>query len=191
MSKKAVSSPSSLLVVEEPPSVLNDLTMVPPSSSKQQPQQKGGVGSSEGFLFTYTLSFLAACCSEFVTYPLDLIKARLQIQGEAALEDFNKGKATKVINKRGMLTTGLGIVREEGFFRLWQGMSPAIYRHVVYSGVRMTFYEFIRDEVLGKNPDGTIPLSTAVCGGVIAGGVAQFLASPADLVKVQVCEQMR
>lgn len=191
MSKKAVSSPSSLLVVEEPPSVLNDLTMVPPSSSKQ-PQQQKGVGSSEGFFFTYTLSFLAACCSEFVTYPLDLIKARLQIQGEAALEDFNKGKATKVINKRGMLTTGLGIVREEGFFRLWQGMSPAIYRHVVYSGVRMTFYEFIRDEVLGKNPDGTIPLSTAVCGGVIAGGVAQFLASPADLVKVQVCEmQMR
>lgn len=77
-------------------------------------------------------------------------------------------------------------MREEGFFKLWHGMSPAIYRHLVYSGVRMTFYEYIRDDIIGKNDDGTIPLSTAVFGGVIAGSVAQFLASPADLVKVQI-----
>lgn len=121
-----------------------------------------------------------------VTYPLDLIKARLQIQGEAAFDKFSAGQTQTTLQKRGMMKTGIGIFQEEGFFRLWQGMSPAIYRHVVYSGVRMTFYEFIRDDVLGKNDDGTIPLSTAVCGGVLAGGVAQFLASPADLVKVQV-----
>lgn len=42
-------------------------------------------------------------------------------------------------------------MKEEGFFKLWQGMSPAIYRHVVYSGVRMTFYEYIRDDIIGKN----------------------------------------
>ena len=85
-----------------------------------------------------------------------------------------------------MLTTGFGIIREEGFFRLWQGMSPAIYRHIVYSGVRMTTYEFIRDEVIGKNADGTTPIRTALFGGIVAGGLAQYLASPADLVKVQV-----
>jgi len=112
--------------------------------------------------------------------------ARLQIQGEAAFDKFAAGQTKKTLVKRGMMRTGMGIVQEEGFFRLWQGMSPAIYRHVVYSGVRMTFYEFIRDDVIGKNEDGTIPLSTAVFGGVLAGGVAQFLASPADLIKVQV-----
>lgn len=70
-----------------------------------------------------------------VTYPLDLIKARLQIQGEAALDQFNAGKARN-LQKRGMAGMGVGIVREEGVFRLWHGMSPAIYRHLVYSGVR-------------------------------------------------------
>lgn len=125
------------------------------------------------------------CVNLLVTYPLDLIKARLQIQGEAALDRYNEGKA-KVLQKRGMLTTGYGIIKEEGFFRLWHGMSPAIYRHLVYSGVRMTTYEYIRDEVLGKNADGTTPISTALVGGIIAGGLAQYLASPADLVKVQV-----
>jgi solute carrier family 25 uncoupling protein 27 len=77
-----------------------------------------------------------------VTYPLDLIKARLQIQGEAALDNFNAGKA-KTLQPRGMLMTGMGIVREEGFFRLWHGMSPAIYRHVVYSGVRCVFCSYV------------------------------------------------
>ena len=50
----------------------------------------------------------------------------------------------------------------------------------------MTFYEFIRDKVLGKNSDGTIPVYKALIGGCTAGMIAQFLASPADLVKVQV-----
>lgn len=49
----------------------------------------------------------------------------------------------------------------------------------------MTFYEYIR-EGMGKNHDGTIPVWNALIGGCIAGMTAQFLASPFDLVKVQV-----
>jgi solute carrier family 25 uncoupling protein 27 len=47
-------------------------------------------------------------------------------------------------------------------------------------------YEYLRDDIIGKNADGTIPVTTAMCGGVIAGGIAQFLASPFDLVKIQI-----
>lgn len=50
----------------------------------------------------------------------------------------------------------------------------------------MTFYEYIREELLGRNDDGTVPLWKALVGGTVAGVTAQFLASPADLVKVQV-----
>lgn len=46
----------------------------------------------------------------------------------------------------------------------------------VYSGVRMTFYEYIREEWLGKNSDGTIPVWKAIIGGMVAGMTAQFLA---------------
>lgn len=33
---------------------------------------------------------------------------------------------------RGMIATAAGIVREEGALKLWQGVTPALYRHVVY-----------------------------------------------------------
>jgi len=33
---------------------------------------------------------------------------------------------------RGMVATAFGIAREEGALKLWQGVTPALYRHVVY-----------------------------------------------------------
>ncbi|XP_059477107.1 mitochondrial uncoupling protein 4 [Neocloeon triangulifer] len=132
---------------------------------------------ADTFVCTYIISVFAASCAELVTYPLDLTKTRLQIQGE---KGGTHGKY------RGFLATTVGIVREEGFFKLWCGLTPAIYRHVVYSGVRIVTYQILREEVLLKDPDGSFPLWKSATSGVCAGALAQFLASPADLVKVHI-----
>lgn len=42
--------------------------------------------------------------------------------------------------------------------KLWQGITPAIYRHVVYSGIRIVTYEYMRRSVLKKNDDGHFPI---------------------------------
>ena len=39
---------------------------------------------ADSFAATYVISVAAASVAEFATYPLDLTKTRLQIQGEAA-----------------------------------------------------------------------------------------------------------
>lgn len=39
---------------------------------------------ADSFWCTYAISVAAACVAETATYPLDLTKTRLQIQGEAA-----------------------------------------------------------------------------------------------------------
>lgn len=57
-----------------------------------------------------------------------------------------------------MIKTALGIAKEEGVHNLWQGLTPAIYRHVIYSGIRIVTYESMRDKVLKKEIDGTFPL---------------------------------
>ncbi|XP_071755559.1 mitochondrial uncoupling protein 4 [Centroberyx gerrardi] len=130
-----------------------------------------------GLVSKFTLSACAAAVAEIVTFPLDLTKTRLQIQGEAA--------SGVTVPYRGMVRTAVGIVREEGALKLWQGVTPAIYRHIVYSGGRMLAYEQLRESVLGRSDDNSFPLWKAVIGGMLAGALGQFLASPTDLVKVQ------
>ncbi|XP_045354410.1 tudor domain-containing protein 6 isoform X2 [Leopardus geoffroyi] len=132
----------------------------------------------------FLLSGCAATVAELATFPLDLTKTRLQMQGEAALARLGDG-ARESAPYRGMVRTALGIVQEEGFLKLWQGVTPAIYRHVVYSGGRMVTYEHLREVVFGKSEDKHYPLWKSVIGGMMAGVVGQFLANPTDLVKVQ------
>ncbi|XP_031566919.1 mitochondrial uncoupling protein 4-like isoform X2 [Actinia tenebrosa] len=86
---------------------------------------------------------------------------------------------------RGMVKTAVGIVNEEGVVKLWNGVTPAILRHIVYTGSRMTVYEFLRNRVLKRNEDGLFPIWKSVISGMTAGAIGQFFSSPADLVKVQ------
>lgn len=64
-----------------------------------------------------------------VTFPLDLTKTRLQIQGEAAVRRA-AATAGQAVPYRGMLRTAAGIAQEEGVRKLWQGATPAVYRHI-------------------------------------------------------------
>ncbi|XP_054554829.1 mitochondrial uncoupling protein 4 isoform X4 [Talpa occidentalis] len=74
----------------------------------------------------------------------------------------------------------------------WPGASKfllsgcaATVAELVYSGGRMVTYEHLREVVFGKGDDKHYPLWKSVIGGMMAGVVGQFLANPADLVKVQ------
>ncbi|KXJ16192.1 mitochondrial uncoupling protein 4 [Exaiptasia diaphana] len=135
-----------------------------------------------GFLRKYILSSAAATFAETVTFPLDITKTRLQIQGERASMVSSNGHT---VAYRGMVQTAIGIVREEGLLRLWNGITPAVMRHIVYTGSRMTVYEFLRNKVLKRNTDGLFPIWKSVISGMTAGAVGQFISSPTDLVKVQ------
>lgn len=138
---------------------------------------------ADSFWCTYLISVFAASIAETVTYPLDLTKTRLQIQGEAAAIAA-EGAGVKKVKYRGMLATATGIIREEGALQLWRGITPALYRHLVYSGVRIVTYDGLRKKL--RNGKETFSLWQSALAGVGAGALAQWLASPADLVKVHV-----
>ncbi|XP_052768882.1 mitochondrial uncoupling protein 4-like isoform X2 [Mya arenaria] len=131
----------------------------------------------ESIVYKYALSSVSAVVSETVTYPLDLTKTRLMIQGEITMSG-----STVSYSNRGMFK--ILHVTEEGFFKLWQGVSPALYRHIVYTGCRMNMYEVLRDRVFIKNDDGTFALWKGVIVGSMSGAFGQLVASPTDLIKV-------
>lgn len=161
--------------------------------------------ASDAFWLRYTLSCSAATVAETATYPLDIVKTRMQIQGEQAFsqadQKFKHGGSVASCSKQalpnvdvlkidsrklGFFRWTTKIVTEEGMSSLWQGVSAAVFRHYIYTGVRIITYESMRENLFGHTPGkGSFPLWESMCAGMTSGVVAQFLASPADLVKVQ------
>ncbi|XP_073830043.1 uncoupling protein 4A [Musca autumnalis] len=186
MQKQAV--PNTKATASTAAAAVDDPNAVPSTGGGSRNQLRPVISFADSFACTYIVSVIGAANAELVTYPLDLTKTRLQIQGEATGKNAVAGKAPQPVQYRGMMATAAGIVKEEGPLKLWQGVTPALYRHIVYSGVRICTYDFLRKE-LGKNESGKnvgLPLWKSALCGVTSGGLAQWLASPADLVKVQI-----
>jgi len=54
----------------------------------------------------------------------------------------------------------------QGLLMLWRGMLPAVYRHAIYTGIRMSAYEEIRDSLQKENKvreENLCPASHQLC----------------------------
>eukprot|EP00055_Hartaetosiga_balthica_P014062 m.75331 g.75331 ORF g.75331 m.75331 type:complete len:353 (+) comp8477_c0_seq2:134-1192(+) len=119
------------------------------------------------YMRKFLVSSAAAACAESATFPLDLIKTRVMVSNtETPLSAFQS------------------IIKNEGVKRLWFGATPAVMRHIIYSGARMSLYELFRDMSDGHNS----PTRLIVCG-FFSGIIGQFIASPTDLLKVRLSAQ--
>ncbi|KAM7537867.1 hypothetical protein Aperf_G00000059910 [Anoplocephala perfoliata] len=143
----------------------------------------------------FTICCISAFISESVTYPLDSVKTRLQVSGQ--ISGFNR--------RAKLIPLVVSMIKNEGIFSFWQGLSPALYRHFLYTGARMPIYEVIRNQVFHMPPasdkarreqeiarlkEESESLSKsyvirAAAGGIISGALAQFICSPTDLLKVR------
>ena len=127
------------------------------------------------------LAGASAAIAETVTFPLDLTKTRLQIQGEA----LARGGGVQKGHKRGMFHMAWGVIREEGVSKLWRGVSPAIIRHLFYTSLRVSCYEYLREQVMKRDAQGHFPLYKSILASLAAGMFGQFFTSPMDLIKVR------
>ncbi|XP_022733993.1 mitochondrial uncoupling protein 3 [Durio zibethinus] len=122
------------------------------------------------------LTSLSAMVAEASTFPIDLTKTRLQLHGESQSLSSSSRRPTNA------LRVASEIVREQGVLSLYKGLSPAILRHLFYTPIRIVGYENLRNSV---SSDRSLSLSSKAFVGGISGVIAQFVASPADLVKVR------
>lgn len=111
------------------------------------------------------LTSLSAMVAETATFPIDITKTRLQLhQAHSPTNAF---------------TVASDIVKSKGISGLYQGLSPAIIRHLFYTPIRIVAYEHLRTAAPSNS------LSAKAFVGGISGILAQVVASPADLVKVR------
>ena len=106
---------------------------------------------------------------------MDVAKTRLQMQGADGTSQY-----------RSLWDCFVKIYRQEGLSALYKGIEPALFRQVVYGGLRYGLYVPIRNMigVTPGTPKDDIPFYKKFIAGGGAGGIASVIANPTDLVKV-------
>ncbi|GAB2257760.1 hypothetical protein Droror1_Dr00013920 [Drosera rotundifolia] len=162
----------------------------------------------KGFLEGGVASIVAGCS----THPLDLLKVRMQLQGESAAPAprpmasvrpalaFPFGGAHHVAiptdmasnlirsapapPRAGLVTVGMKLVKQEGAKALFSGVSATVLRQTLYSTTRMGLYDMMKKK--WSDPvTGNMPLGTKISAGLIAGGIGAAVGNPADLAMVR------
>ncbi|XP_064553977.1 mitochondrial uncoupling protein 4C-like [Drosophila montana] len=133
------------------------------------------------FLMEYIDTFLVATFADFFTYPLDVTKTRLHLQGEAA------EKAAAGIPKRGMFGTLFGMMREEGPSGLYSGLIGMVIRNLLFNAPRVVIYDYARQQLIYMDENGkeALPIMQGFLGGCLAGCLCQAIANPLDIVKIR------
>ncbi|KAK9116674.1 hypothetical protein Sjap_015621 [Stephania japonica] len=116
------------------------------------------------------LASLSAIVAETSTFPIDLTKTTLQLHHPSTTLPTSAFRVAS------------DILRRDGPLGLYRGLSPAIFRHLFYTPIRIVGYEHLRTALPA---DSTRSLPGKALAGGASGVIAQVVASPADLIKVR------
>lgn len=109
-------------------------------------------------------SAMAACC----THPLDLLKVHLQTQQQ--------------VTQR-LSSMAIHVVRTQGAFALYNGLSASVMRQLTYSTTRYGLYEVVSAELRKGNEP--LPFYQKVVIGSVSGFLGGIVGNPADMVNVR------
>lgn len=149
--------------VESHPSVAVGLS---PKFSDQKP---AGNQIWKGFV----QGSIGAMVGGAAAHPLDLIKVRLQLQGQGGAQGA----------KLGMMQMGASIFRSQGPLGLLKGVDASMARQLVYSGTRFGMYDLFKG--LAGEKDGPLSMLTKVVCAAGAGAIGAFAGNPGDLAMVR------
>lgn len=125
----------------------------------------------------FTIGGLAAVGAGFLTNPLEVLKIRMQLQGELQ----ERGK--HVIHYRNILHAGYIITKNEGIISLQKGLVPALWVQFIMNGCRFGFYQYAENRGYLRNAQGNLIFHKNVLVSGIGGVVGHYLSNPFFIVK--------
>ncbi|CAM4671355.1 unnamed protein product [Leuciscus chuanchicus] len=121
---------------------------------------------------------MASIVAEFGTFPIDLTKTRLQVQGQTHCME---------VRYRGMFHALFRIGSEEGVRALYSGISPALLRQASYGTIKIGTYNTLKKLFVSHPEDETMVIN--VFCGVVSGVLSSSLANPTDVLKIRMQAQ--
>lgn len=122
---------------------------------------------------------LAGSGACLVSTPSEVVKTRLQLQGELVAKSSSK----KVYS--GFLHGFYTILRYEGLAGIYSGIAPAIYYQIVMNGLRFGSHKYIKDALCSVTGNTKPSYGQNVIASGIAGVLGAVVASPLYLIKVR------
>lgn len=124
----------------------------------------------------FLIGGVAALGAGFFTNPLEVVKTRLQLQGEL------KAKGHYTTHYRGFFHAFYIIGKTDGLLALQKGLVPASCFQVVANGIRLGIYQFAEERKWNLNKNGEFSMRNSLMIGAICGATAGFISSPLYLV---------
>ncbi|KAJ4366610.1 mitochondrial aspartate-glutamate transporter agc1 [Ascochyta clinopodiicola] len=123
---------------------------------------------------------MAGGCQVVFTNPLEIVKIRLQIQGELA-------KNVEGVPKR----SAMWIVRNLGLIGLYKGASACLLRDVPFSAIYFPAYSHLKKDFFGESSQKKLGVLQMLTAGAIAGMPAAYLTTPCDVIKTRLQVEAR
>jgi len=114
------------------------------------------------------------------TNPLEIVKIRLQVQGEVA-------KTVAGAPKR----SAMWIVRNLGLVGLYKGASACLLRDVPFSAIYFPTYNHLKRDLFGESQQKKLGILQLLTAGAIAGMPAAYLTTPCDVIKTRLQVEAR
>jgi len=126
------------------------------------------------------LGAASTCMACVFTNPLEVVKTRLQLQGEL------QARGQYTVHYRNVLHAFYAIAEADGLPALQRGLFPALLYQVFLNGPRLGAYQILENAGFTRNKkDGGIRFYRSVFAGAVSGAFGAFVASPFYLAKTR------
>jgi len=130
-------------------------------------------------LFEVMSGACSGACQVLVTNPMEIIKIRLQVQGET-IKQFVTVDKTLLVPR-----SAIDIIKELGLVGLYKGAASCLLRDIPFSAILFPVFSITKDFLKIKEGSTDLSISNLLISGSVAGTSASFLTSPADTIKTR------
>ncbi|XP_042872617.1 solute carrier family 25 member 35-like isoform X2 [Penaeus japonicus] len=125
----------------------------------------------------FVIGATAACGACIFSNPMDVLKTRMQLQGEL------RAKGQYAVIYKNIIHAGVAVAKADGITGLQKGLVPALSYQVVMNGIRFGLYSRILDSQIISRDDGSVSPVGCIVAGAFVGVVGGVVGSPFYLVK--------
>ncbi|XP_071109574.1 solute carrier family 25 member 35-like [Haliotis cracherodii] len=131
----------------------------------------------------FVLGGVATCGAGFFTNPLEVVKTRMQLQGEL------QSRGQYAIHYRNAAHAFYTVAKNDGVFALQSGLVPALWYQFFMNGIRLGSYQLLINLGMTMDKTGHPSFLRSVMAGAFAGCIGAMVGSPFYMVKTHLQAQ--